>query len=71
VRIKQFSGFTAVNYEEITICEPARRCGDSEGLYVYEFLKEPLRRALGESMYNEICIAAGELRRQGKSRKRY
>ena len=63
VRIKYYSDFRAVNYEEIAICSPARVAGEREGLYVYEFLKEPLIRALGESLYKELCIAARELRK--------
>jgi hypothetical protein len=63
VRIKQYSDFRAVNYEELAICSPARKTGAEEGIYVYEFLKEPLIRALGEELYNELCIAAIELRK--------
>lgn len=63
VRIKYYSDFRAVNYEEITICSPARTTGAEEGVYVYEFLKEPLIRALGEEMYTDLCIAAQELRK--------
>ena len=32
-------------------------------IYVYEFLKVPLIRAFGEETYNELCIAAEELRK--------
>jgi hypothetical protein len=63
VRIKYYSDFRAVNYEELAICSPARISGEREGLYVYEFLKEPLIRALGDKLYNELCIAAKELRK--------
>jgi hypothetical protein len=66
VRIKQFSGFTAVNYQELPVCSAARELGNKTGIYVYEFLKEPLVRALGESVWNEVCLAASELRRKGK-----
>jgi hypothetical protein len=62
-RIKQFSGFRAVNYQELSICHPAVECGHSEGVYVYEFLKAPLIRVLGEEIYNDLCIAAAELRK--------
>jgi hypothetical protein len=61
VRIKHFSDFKAVNYQELAICSSAHETGGSEGIYVYEFLKEPLIRALGEKMYGEICIAAKEI----------
>lgn len=63
VRIKRYSGFTAVNYQELPICSPARECGSAEAVYVYEFLKEPLIRALGLNMYNDLCTAAEEMRK--------
>jgi len=63
IRIKQYSDFRAINYQELAICASARNLGSKEGLYVYEFLKEPLIRALGEELYTELCIAAVELRK--------
>jgi hypothetical protein len=65
VRIKQFSDFKTVNYEEWSICSQARETGKTKNIYVYEFLKEPLIRALGINVYNELCIAAEELRKSG------
>ena len=61
VRIKHFSNFQGVNYEELSICSCAREKGSKEGVYVYEFLKEPLIRAIGKDTYNELSIAAREL----------
>jgi hypothetical protein len=61
VRIKKYSDFTAVNYQELAICSGARRKGENENIHVYRFLKEPLIRALGEKVYNELCIAARDL----------
>jgi len=63
-KLKYFSDFKAVNYSELPICSAARRKGESGDAYVYQFLKEPLIRAFGESMYNELCIAAKELRKK-------
>ena len=63
VRIKYYSDFRAVNYEELAICSAARVAGETEGIYVYEFLKEPLIRAMGEELYKELCIAASEIRK--------
>jgi len=63
VRMKKFHTFTAVNYEEWPICMAAREKGRKEGIYAYEFLKEPLIRALGEVMYEQLCFAAKELRK--------
>jgi hypothetical protein len=62
-RIKYYSTFRAVNYQEISICSAARHLGETEGIYVYEFLREPLIRAMGEELYLELCIAAEELRK--------
>lgn len=62
LKIKDYSGFRAVNYQEIAICSSALKAGENKSIYVYEFLKEPLIRALGEKLYNELCIAAIELR---------
>jgi len=62
-RIKQYSGFRAVNYQELSICHSAVGCGKAEGVYVYEFLKIPLIRAFGEELYGELCIAAEELKK--------
>lgn len=62
-KLKYFSDFKAINYSELPVCDDARRKGQSKGIYVYEFLKEPLTRALGKKMYKELCTAAIELRR--------
>jgi hypothetical protein len=67
-RVKYFSDFRAVNYEELAICSPALETGSEEGVYLYEFLREPLIRAFGKEMYNDLCIAATELRKNNKDR---
>jgi hypothetical protein len=67
VRIKQFSDFKAVNYQELSICTSATEKGTREGIYVYEFLKIPLIKAIGEETYNELCIAAEELRKTNRT----
>lgn len=61
VRMKKYTDFTAVNVEEWSICMAAREKGRHEGVYVYEFLKEPLIRAVGQEIYDQICIAAREM----------
>jgi hypothetical protein len=62
-RVKYYSDFKAVNYAEIAICSPARKTGSDEGVYVYQFLKEPLTRAFGKKIYRDLCHAASELRK--------
>jgi Protein of unknown function (DUF3109) len=64
IRIKQFDGFKAVNYEKLAICSGGREKGGAEEVYIYEFLKAPLIRAVGENIYNELCVAAGDLKKQ-------
>ena len=66
-RVKYYSDFIAVNYTELDMCAPAREKGIADGIYVYEFLKAPLIRAFGKKVYNEICVAAEELRRRQSS----
>lgn len=68
-RIKYYSDFRAVNYQELAICSPARVAGEREGVYVYEFLREPLIRALGKDMYKDLCVAAKELRKKNTIKK--
>lgn len=63
IRIKNYSDFRAVNYQELAICSGARKAGNEEGVYVYKFLKEPLIRAIGKDLYDQLCIAADELRK--------
>ena len=58
VRIKKYSTFNTVNYEQWSICFSACDKGNAEDVYIYEFLKEPLIRALGAKVYEQICIAA-------------
>jgi hypothetical protein len=62
-RIKEYPGYRAINYQELSICTAAVKCGRSEDVYIYEFLKSPLIRTLGEETYNDLCIAAEELRK--------
>ncbi len=63
-KMKSFSGFRAVNYQELPICSSALENGNKKGMYVYEFLKAPLIRAFGEEMYDQLCIAARELKKK-------
>jgi hypothetical protein len=64
VRIKKFSDFLAVNYQELPLCAGARKKGSGDGVFLYEFLKEPLIRVVGDKVYGELCIAAKELKKR-------
>lgn len=67
VRLKEYAGFTAVNFHHWKICRPAVACGKAKGIRAYEFLKEPLTRRFGQEWYNELELTAREyLRQNGK-----
>jgi hypothetical protein len=61
IRTKQFSEYTALNYEKWDICEPACACGEKLEVPVYKFLKEPLIRAFGSTFYQELEVVSREL----------
>ncbi len=63
VRVKQFDSFKAVNYHRWKICECAVAYGKSLKVPVYRFLKTPLIRAFGSDWYEQLEIAATELKR--------
>jgi hypothetical protein len=64
IRTKQFSDYTALNYEKWDICEPACACGEKLDIPVFKFLKEPLIRAFGQEFYEELEIVSKELHDQ-------
>ena len=63
IRIQQYADFEAINYEEIKICNPACECGKKFKIPLYVFLKEALVRKYGSEWYNELLLAARELRK--------
>ena len=56
VRLKQYNDFIAVNYSEWNICSDACNLGESLGVPLYKFLKEPLIRKFGEGWYEELIV---------------
>ena len=64
VRVKEYDGFTAVNFHKWKICKSAEVAGRKKGIRAYEFLKEPLTRRFGEEWYEELREAAEEWNRQ-------
>lgn len=57
IRITEYKRFDAINYQQLDICKPGRKCGASEKLLLYKFLKEPLIKKYGEEWYKELEIA--------------
>lgn len=62
IRLQQYDNFLAVNYHRWSVCECARVLGKKEKLSVYKFLKEPLIRKFGGAWYEQLEIAAKELK---------
>lgn len=63
IRVKEFNDFTALNYDEWDICEPACACGSELDVPVYRFLKEPIIRAFGQAFFDELTIVETELKK--------
>lgn len=59
-RIKEYDGFTAVNYHRWKICRCAEILGRAKGIRAYEFLKGPLTRRFGEQWYEELALTCQE-----------
>lgn len=54
-RLTKFKNFIAVNYHQWHICREAIKQGETKGIRLYEFLKEPLIRRFGEDWYKELA----------------
>ncbi len=64
IRLKNYSDFTALYYEEWPVCSGGREKGRKEDIFLYEFLKEPLIRALGPEKYEKLVAAARQYQKE-------
>ena len=64
VRVKQFKEFTALNYNEWDICEPACKCGEKLKIPVFIFLKDAITRAFGCAFFSELLAVNKELNKK-------
>lgn len=64
VRLKEYDGFTAVNFHKWKICKPAETLGRKLGIRAYEFLKGPLIKKFDEDWYRELELTAREWLKQ-------
>jgi hypothetical protein len=62
IRAKKYGSYIAMNYHHWDICNDACRAGSELNIPVYEFLKEPLIRKMGEVWYQELCDIARDWR---------
>ena len=60
VRTREYSEFTAVNYHQWEICDPACSLGNELKVPIYKFVKEALIRKFGETWYSELEEVAKE-----------
>lgn len=67
IRIKEFTEFTAINYETWDICSPACKLGKELRVPVYKFLKEPIIRVFGNSFFEELSKIDNELSKREDS----
>ncbi|MGB8359526.1 MAG: DUF3109 family protein [Bacteroidales bacterium] len=70
VRVKQYSSFKAVNYEEWAICRPGVTAGVKHNSPLWTYLREPLVRAFGDEWYDKLQWSAEEYSRNKDDRKR-
>ena len=55
--MKDYGGFTAVNYHRWKICRPAEALGRKLGIRLYKFLEGPLTERFGKEWYDELVLA--------------
>lgn len=58
VRIREYDGFTAVNFHRWKICKCAEILGRKNDIRAYRFLEGPLVRRFGREWYDELVEAA-------------
>jgi hypothetical protein len=62
--------FEAINYHKWSVCSAACTLGQSLGVPVYKFLKEPLIRRYGEAWYKELVKHIESEKPQKKKQKK-
>ena len=62
IRAKKYGSYIAMNYHHWDICSDACSAGSELNIPVYEFLKEPLIRKMGEEWYQELSDIARDWR---------
>ena len=62
IRVKEYTEFSAVNYEKWDICDDACTLGKELQVPVYKFVKEALIRKFGEDWYTELEKVAQKMK---------
>ncbi|MDC0909674.1 DUF3109 family protein [Flavobacteriaceae bacterium] len=63
IRTKDFSEFVSVNYDKWSICSDACVLGKELQVPVYKFVKDALIRKFGKDWYQELELAAKDLKK--------
>ncbi|WP_452219744.1 DUF3109 family protein [Lacinutrix salivirga] len=63
IRVKDYTEFSAVNYDQWEICDDACSLGKELQVPVYKFVKEALIRKFGEDWYAELEKTAQKLKK--------
>lgn len=63
IRSTKYATFEALNYHQWEICKPAVKNGEQANTPLFAFLKQPLTREFGEDWFNQLEIAAKELKK--------
>ncbi|QXP60997.1 DUF3109 family protein [Olleya sp. HaHaR_3_96] len=63
IRVKEYTEFSAVNYDKWDICDDACSLGKELQVPVYKFVKEALIRKFGEDWYTELEKVASKMSR--------
>lgn len=58
IRVRHYSEFSAINYDQWDICSPACELGKSLEVPVYKFTKNALIRKFGSDWYKELELVA-------------
>lgn len=62
VRVQHFGETEVLNYEQIPLCNPARKYGCRHDIQAVDFLREPLTRKYGAEWYSRFRSAVDERR---------
>ncbi len=65
IRVKEYSEFSAVNYDKWEICDDACSLGKELQIPVYKFVKEALVRKFGSEWYGELDAVATKIKSKG------
>jgi len=68
VRVQKYNDYQAVNYHKWSVCSCAVVLGKQLKVPVYKFLKEPLKRKFGEAWYEQLVIAADEIKEMNQEK---